>query len=155
MKKIKIIKIIAVFSIFALSFISHELFNLIPNNIIGAFFPIDESIIEHIKMIFNTYLIYSLIELIILKIFKQETTNFVVNVFISNISLIIIFMFIWYPIYINFGENIIITLTTYFISISISQIISYFLYKTKNNKIINTISFIVLLLIELYFVKMN
>lgn len=67
---LKKIKIISIFGIFVLNFISHFLYEWMPNTLFSIFFPVNESIFEHMKMISTSILIYSIIEYIILK--KQK-----------------------------------------------------------------------------------
>lgn len=118
---IKNFKLISIFLIFSLSFITHDLY--INNNILlKIFFPIDETIFQHLKMIFSTYMIISLLEYIIMK--NQNHYNLLFSNVIASISCIIIFLIMFLPLYIIFSHKIIITLTLYFISIIISSYIS-------------------------------
>ena len=54
----KIINIIGVFFIFLLGFIIHSIYEWMPNGIIAIFVPVSESIFEHIKMIFTSFMIW-------------------------------------------------------------------------------------------------
>ena len=67
---LKKIKIISIFGIFALNFISHFLYEWMPNTLFSIFFPVNESIIEHMKIIFTSYLLYGLIDYFLIKKYK-------------------------------------------------------------------------------------
>ena len=63
----KKVKIVGVYAIFVLSFFSHFMYEIFPNFIFSILFPVNESIWEHMKLTFNAYLIFSILEYIILK----------------------------------------------------------------------------------------
>lgn len=127
--------------IFGLSFFSHFAYKVIPINLFAIFFPVNESIFEHMKMIYTTFLIDSLILYIALKKKNIKFNNFLCCLFLSPIISIISFLLIWLPIYYRIGENMIITLTVLLISICISQITSYYILSSHDNKVLNYISF--------------
>ena len=54
--KLKTIKIISILGIFIISFLSHFIYQIIPNFITSIFFPVNESIFEHMKIIFTSTL---------------------------------------------------------------------------------------------------
>ena len=58
---LKVIKILSVFGIFLLSFITHNGYDIFPNTLTSFFFPVNESIFEHMKMIYTDYIIWSII----------------------------------------------------------------------------------------------
>jgi len=125
-KKLTIINIILVFT---LSFITHFIYNLIPNKIIACFFPINESIFEHLKMCFTTYIITLLIDYFILKI---KNKNLIIAIYISALTTIIS-LIILFPIAYNlFGENQFLTFTIYFITILLGCIIGYKILNKKD-----------------------
>ena len=129
---LKKIKILSVISIFLLSFLVHYGYEIFPSFITSIFFPINESLFEHMKLISTCYLIWGLFEYRLL----DNKSCFKGNLVFSIIINIIVFLIIFYPIYLNINHNLIITLIVYFISIIITQIISYFIL--KNNKIMIT-----------------
>ena len=149
---LKRIKIISTISSFLLSFLCHFLYDLFPNVLFSVFFPVNESIFEHMKIISSSILIYSIIEYILLKKFKLNFSNFIFNIFISCISNIFIFLIIFLPIYYRFGENIIVTLILLFISIIVTQFISYkILSMKKNYNYLNIVSLIMIIVIYVLF----
>lgn len=144
--KIKTIKILSIFGIFLLSFLTHYGYDKFPNTITSFLFPVNESIFEHMKMIYTSYIIFAGIEYLLLK--KSNIKNFPSSVFISVLFNIIFFLIIYIPIYNIFGHNSIITLIIYFISIVISQIISYKILTTnKTIDFLNKYSYLFLLVL--------
>lgn len=148
--KLKTYKILNVFIIFLLMFITHNLYDWFPNPILACFFPVNESIAEHVKMLFTTFMICGIIELIVLK--KHELSNGISNILISTLTCIISFLIVWLPLYYFLGENMIITFITLFLSIILSQYISYKLYNLRYEK---DYSFISILIIAILTISMG
>ena len=142
---IKKLKIISVISIFLLSFLVHYGYNLIPSFLTSIFFPINESLFEHMKLISTCYLIWSLIEYKLL----DNKTNFKSNIIISITFNIVIFLLLYYPYFLNFDHNLFITLLIYLISIILTQILSYYILNMKKDLFLNKyfIIFIILIII--------
>ena len=105
LKKLKIIDIII---IFILTFIFHFLYDLIPNNFTAIFFPVNESIWEHMKLLYTPIILTSLFDYFMATKNKIELNNFFTSIFISSISSIILYLVIYMPIHNTFGHNIII-----------------------------------------------
>lgn len=137
MKKIIINSII----IFIISAISHFIYDIFPNTITSLFFPVNESIFEHLKLVFTSGLIFSLIEFL----FSKEK-NFFLKAFLRSILLVIILSIIYIPIYYLIGEKIIITLIILFITILITEYIITKISTTENYDIINIISLIFIII---------
>ncbi len=100
-------------SIFVISSIIHFIYNIFPSFITSIFTPVNESIFEHLKLIFTSTLIYSLI------IKDKKYSNYYLRGIITNIILLIIYM----PFRLILGEILIVTLIILFISIFISEIL--------------------------------
>ena len=135
---LKKLKIIASISIFLLCFLTHFGYDIMPSIITSFFFPVNESIFEHLKMIYTTVVIWSIIEYFIIKKLNLITHNKVFNIWISGILNIFIFLIIYLPIRHIFGEQMILTFIILFISICLTQFISYHTLINKdilNNKI--------------------
>ena len=64
---LKKIKILAVIGIFILSFLSHFAYEIFPNIIFSFIFPVNESIWEHMKILFTSTLLYGIIDYLLLK----------------------------------------------------------------------------------------
>ena len=148
LKKLKIIDTAAIFILMSLF---HFAYNLLPNTLFAIFFPVNESIFEHLKLIFSTYIIYGIIDYLLLKKFKLPKNNIFLNILISALSCITIFLLLWLPVYYKIGERMLITLTILLIAIMVSQVISYYLLKLPNNKLLNYISIGVIIVIIIVF----
>lgn len=148
---LKKIKILAVFGIFLLMSLFHFAYDIFPNNLFAIFFPVNESIFEHIKLIFSTFVLYGIIDYLLLTKFKLPKNNFILNILISALSCIGIFLLIWLPIYYKIGENMIITFLFLFVAIIFSQVISYYILNKNNNQLLNYISLGIIILIIIIF----
>lgn len=139
MKKIIIINSILTFG---LCFLTHFSYNWFPNPIFSIILPVNESIWEHMKMIFTTILLYGIIEYFILKKFKFAYNNFLLSVFLKSIIAIPIYLAIYLPIYYTFGEYMIITFILLFITILFVNYIVIKIMLEKEIKYQKTISII-------------
>ncbi|MCI8777794.1 MAG: hypothetical protein HFI86_00335 [Bacilli bacterium] len=142
---LKKLKIISVFGCFLLAFLTHFLYDWFPNIMFSIFFPVNESIWEHMKMLYSTILLYEFIEYIILKVKNIKINNFLLASFTSAILSIPIYLIMFLPIFYKIGENMIITLTIMLITIIIVQIINYKLinYKELHLNILTIICIII------------
>ena len=96
-----------------------------PNVLTSIFFPVNESIWEHMKMLFTAIIIGGIIELTIIKIKNIKLNNIFFTLFFKAIISIPIFLTIYLPIYYLFGENMIISISIMTIVLVITEIISY------------------------------
>lgn len=133
--------------IFLLSFISHFLYDLCPNFLTSLFFPVNESIFEHVKMLYTTVILWGIVEYIIYKTKNISTTNFIFTIFISAILNIIILLIIYLPVYYLIGENLIVTLIILLISIFVSQLFTYQIKEKKEFKYLNFLSLISIIVV--------
>ena len=144
MKKIKIIGVIV---IFAFTVLYHFLYELLPNPVFAIFFPVNESIWEHMKLLYSGLLSWGIIEYFILKKKQIPYKNYVSTLFITMITSIIIYLIMYLPLYNVFGENMIISITLLIIVIIIEQILSYYLLNySKENKTLNKVSILLIVL---------
>jgi len=148
---LKWIKIVAVFGVFILCFPFHFMYEWFPNTLFSIFFPVNESVWEHMKMLFSAIVVYGVIDYFVIKFFNQKRNNFVISLFISSLASIPIFLIIYLPFYYLLGENIILNIGVLFIAISISQVISYFILKSDNFKKLGMISVIGIILVYIVF----
>jgi hypothetical protein len=138
-------KIISIFIIFLLCFPLHFLYDLFPNSFFALITPVNESIWEHMKLPFTSILINGILEYFILKKYHIKFNNFFIDLFITSVISIFIFLCIYLPIYYTFGEHMIITLIILFISIAITQFISYYILQANNLKWLNYFSIILII----------
>lgn len=107
LKKIKIINVVL---FFALSFLWHFVYDWFPNFLTAIFFPVNESIWEHMKIIFGVIVFGSLISLIIMNKFKVKYNNFYVEVVSKAVLGVIFYLIIFIPLYKWLGENMFISI---------------------------------------------
>lgn len=143
MKKIIINTII----IFIISVLIHSFYNLLPNFLTSIFFPVNESIWEHMKMIFTSYMLFILLKFAFNKLDKNDLFATVT----SAIFNIIIFLIIYIPIYNLFGEHLVVTLIIYFITILISNFLWVKLTKKEINKKFHKLFFIPIIIVYIIF----
>lgn len=122
-------KIIIIISVFLICFPFHFIYDKFPCFYFSIFFPVNESVFEHIKMVNTALLVGALLEYFILRKFNLKYHNFGLSVFFSLIGNILFFILIYFPIYLKFGENFVFNIICLIISVIISQIISYYIMK--------------------------
>lgn len=152
---LKKIKIIAVLGIFLLSFISHFAYELFPNIIFSFIFPVNESIWEHMKIIFTSTLIYGIIDYLLLKKYKIKYNNFPFQLYFTSLIGIPIYLVIYLPLYKLLGENMVISMSLLLLVYIITQIVSYNILKEKELKSLNIIAIPVILLSYLGFIYLT
>ena len=148
---LKTIKLIGLFIIFILCFPFHFLYDWLPNSLFSIFFPVNESIWEHMKLIYTSFIFYGIFDYLLLRKNKIKINNFLIQLFLIPIIAIIIYLIIFIPIYNNIGENMIISIGLLAIVILIEQILSYFMLQYKEIKYQNIIGIIGIILIYIIF----
>ena len=141
--------------IFLIGFILHNLYEWFPNFFTLAIAPVSESIFEHVKMIFTSYTIWTIIKYFIYQKYELTENNFIFNELLTSIFGILLFLAFFLPIYSKVGENLMITLTIYFITIIISQIFNYFFKIKKESKILNIIGIISIIIIYIILIYLT
>jgi len=126
---LKKIKILSIFLTFGLSVLFHFAYDIFPNFLTATIFPVNESIWEHMKLLYFGILFYSIIEYFILKKNDIDTHNFLLSVFISSFLSVIIYLIIYLPIYNIIGENMAVSIILLAVVIIIVNIISYYILK--------------------------
>lgn len=142
----KTINIIGIFIIFLLGFLVHGIYEWFPNILSIIFFPINESIFEHTKMIFTSYMIWIIIKYFILKRKNLIENNFLFKELITTFIEIVIFLIVYIPVHNNTIDSLTITLLIYFITIVISQIINYYITFKNDYKYLKILSIIVIVI---------
>lgn len=144
-------RIVSVFLIFGLCFLTHFIYDILPCTLTAIFFPVNESIWEHMKMLFTTIILYHALEFIYFHIKGIKKENFWISAFVDALLSIPIYLIIFLPIYYNIGENIIITLIILFITIAIVECINYKMLKMKSIPYGSIISFILIIVCYIIF----
>lgn len=152
---LKKIKIIATFGIFALSFLSHFAYDLFPNILFTFFFPVNESIWEHMKIIFTSTLLYGIIDYYLLNKNKINYNNFSFQLYFTAFSAIPIYLLIYLPLYHLVGENLFISIALLLIVYTIEQYISYQILKEKDFKILNPLAVPIVIITYLGFIYLT
>lgn len=131
---------------FAVGFLVHNLYHWIPN-VITTIFPVNESLFEHMKLIFISPIISSTILYFIFKSRGYLINNYLFGLIVSTVFNIIIFYLVYLPLYYANGESMIMTLVTYFITIILSNYLYYLIIEIPNSTKLNRISFVMLIII--------
>ena len=142
LKKMFFINIIGTF---LLCFLSHFLYEWFPNPIFSIFFPVNESIWEHMKMLYTTILIYGIIEYFLMKKFEVDNHNFLLTTFIKAFGSIPIYLLMFLPLFYAFGENMFISISVMLVTIVIVNLIGIKLLQAKEIKYQTTIAFILII----------
>ena len=148
MKKIKRIFIQSI-SIFLVTSIAHFVYSVFPYDFIGVFFPVNESLFEHMKMIYTSFFIFYFILFILKKPLGYQ--NIWLSMILTSLTTIFLFFLIYLPIYYRYGENLILTLILLFLSIFVVQYIYFFILLKKDYKRLEIISVIVIPILFIIF----
>ena len=133
--------------IFLISCIFHFVYDIFPSFITSIFFPTNESIFQHLKLIFSSAIFFTIIS----NIFYKDKNVFLIS-FLRGILAIIILLIIYLPVRNIFGEILPLTLFILFISIFISEIIiNFFIKKDYKYNLFSIILMILSFIIFTYF----
>ena len=146
MKTIKFIILNSIF-IFILASISHFIYEIWTNSFTSIFFPVNESIWEHMKLFFTPYLLNLLLLNIFNKKFSLVYHNLIFSYLISSIFSIFLYLLIYLPIYNVWTPNAFFNITLMIIVIIISQIFLIYLIKKDSR---NSTIFPIFLIIIIY-----
>ena len=152
---LKKIKILAVIGIFIISFLSHFAYEIFSNIIFSFIFPVNESIWEHMKILFTSTLLYGIIDYLLLKKYNIKHNNFPFQLYFTSLIGIPIYLVIYLPLYNLLGESPFISISLLLIVYIITQIVSYNILKEKELKILNIITIPVILLSYLGFIYLT
>ena len=139
--------IISSIIIFGLGFIYHGVYDMVPSIITSIFFPVNESVFEHNKMILTSYITLYIISKIY---FKSDNRSLLFASFCSMIMCMILETSIFGFIYIyilKFKESMIIALTTYALSIIIAQVLWCKLIEKERYKDLESIGIVGIIIV--------
>ena len=123
--KLNSIKNFSIFIIFVFCFVAHFLYDLFPSFLTSIFFPVNESVWEHMKMLVSSIIVWEVILFFVFKKNNYYFSNFLFSVLCTCISSVLIFLIMYYPLYFLFGDHFIINIVLLFISIFISVNIGF------------------------------
>lgn len=152
--KLKNLKIIGTILAFLFSFPIHFLYKEFPQFITSIFAPVNESIWEHMKILFTSIILSGIIQKLIIISKKTKLNNVCFSNFIAALSSIPIFLVIFIPIYSIIGENLAMAIIIMLITIIISQIISYIII-VKRDLHLEVITIIFTILIYIAFAVLS
>ncbi len=142
----KILKIIGVIIAFILCFPLHFLYDKFPCFLTSIFAPVNESIWEHMKLLFGSIIVSGIIQKLIIIYRKEKINNICFSNFIGALLSIPIFLILFLPIYFIIGKNFIITISIMLLTIILAEIISYKIMNQKDFKMENkTIIFVIII----------
>ena len=144
MKNFKYILISSII-IYVLTFLAHFVFGIFQNDIIAVFFNTNESIFQHMKMIFTCFFIFYFILFIVRRKFYFENV-FLTNL-ISSVSCIAFFLVIYIPVYLRFGESMTFTFILLFVAIVFGQLMGSSFLTKKDYRSIDIISVVLISII--------
>lgn len=153
MKKIKIFGVVVTF---LLAVLYHFLYDWFPNPIFSIFFPVNESIWEHMKLLYSGILTWKIIEYFILKHKNIKFTNYFSSLFLTLITSIALYLIIYLPIYDLFGESMIISIGLLLLVIILMEVFNYYLItRREENHLLNKVSVIFIFLGYMVFLSLT
>ena len=153
MKKIKVVGVVV---IFALTVLYHFLYEWFPNPVFSVLFPVNESIWEHMKLLYSGILTWGIVEYFILKRKNIKFTNYFSSLFLTLITSIIVYLILYLPLYSLFKENMFISIGLLIIVIILMEIFNYYLISRKEeNKFLDKVSIILIILGYVVFLSLT
>lgn len=131
--------------IFILCALCHFGYTIFPSFITSIFFPVNESIFEHLKMLFTAEVIFSASQIIL----EKEDKNKYLRMFLRGILSVFILLLLYLPIYYFLGEIMILTFLILLTTIFLTEHILSFLSFKKGHYLLNIASMIGVILIFL------
>lgn len=122
LKKIKIINVVF---LFLLSFLWHFVYDWFPNNIFALFFSVNESIWEHMKIIYYCLFMGSILEFVLCKKNNIKINNFYIEAMVKSILGVIFYLIIFVPFYLWLGESMLISISLMLITYIFMEYIGY------------------------------
>ena len=147
----KRLKILGFIISFVLCFPIHFLYEKIPCFTTSIIAPVNESIFEHMKILFSSIIISGIIQKVITTKMNLNYKNICFSNVISGILSIPIFLIMFIPIYNIIGENLIVNIIIMMIALIISYIIGYYIIKLKKDLKLETISIFIVIIVYLIF----
>lgn len=132
MKKLLLESII----IFILCSFCHFGYTIFPNFVTSIFFPVNESIFEHLKMLFTAEVIFSIGKIIL----DKKDKNKYLRMFLRGILSVFILLLLYLPIYYFLGEIMLLTFLILFTTIFLTEYILSFLSSKKSHLSLNIAS---------------
>ncbi len=128
--------------LFLLSFLWHFMYDWFPCVLTSIFFPVNESIWEHMKIIFYVLLIGSILE--------KKNNNYYLCLMVKPLVGVLFYLILFIPLYLIFGESMILSLSLMLFTYIIMELLGIKISKQEelNIKVLPII--IVILCITLF-----
>ena len=124
--------------IFILCALCHFGYTIFPNFLTSIFFPVNESIFEHLKMLFTAEIIFSIGKII----FEKKDKNKYLRMLLRGILSVFILLLLYLPLYYFLGEIMILTFLILFTTIFLTEYILSFLSSKKSHPYLNIASIV-------------
>ena len=131
---------------FLLSFIAHNFYDFFPCFITSIFFPVNESVFEHMKIIFTCILLSSAVEYCVYKCKGIKPNNFTLSIPITAILGIIIYLLLYYLIELIIPHSLYVTIALLLLVFLICEKISLYIQskeKIKKEKMLGIILIVI------------
>ena len=125
-------RIIACIGSIILSFIFHFAYEMLPNFLFSIFFPVNESVWEHMKILYSSIVFYGIIDYFLSKKYNVHYNNFFMNIFACAFSSVIIYLAIFLPLYYSIGESMFISIGVMILTFIIVYVLSYFILRSQD-----------------------
>ena len=134
--------IFTIIFLFLLSFLWHFMYDWFPCVLTSIFFPVNESIWEHMKIIFYVLLIGSILE--------KKNNNYYLCLMVKPLVGVLFYLILFIPLYLIFGESMILSLSLMLFTYIIMELLGIKISKQEelNIKVLPII--IVILCITLF-----
>lgn len=128
--------------LFLLSFLWHFMYDWFPCVLTSIFFPVNESIWEHMKIIFYCLLIGSVLE--------KKGNNYYLNILVKPLVGVLFYLIIFIPLYLIFGESMFISLSLMLFTYIIMELLGIKISKQEELNI-KVLPIIIIILISILF----
>lgn len=128
--------------LFLLSFLWHFMYDWFPSVLTSIFFPVNESIWEHMKIIFYCLLIGSVLE--------KKGNNYYLNILVKPLVGVLFYLIIFIPLYLIFGESMFISISLMLFTYIIMELLGIKISKQEELNI-KVLPIIIIILISILF----
>lgn len=128
--------------LFLLSFLWHFMYDWFPCVLTSIFFPVNESIWEHMKIIFYCLLIGSVLE--------KKGNNYYLNILVKPLVGVLFYLIIFIPLYLIFGESMFISISLMLFTYIIMELLGIKISKQEELNI-KALPIIIIILISILF----
>ena len=142
-------RVIACIGTIILAFIFHFAYEMLPNFLFSIFFPVNESVWEHMKLIVFPSLIWLLVEIP----FIGSNPNFMMAKLVSLLTMLVFIPVVFYIYQAIFKKtSLIFDIVEFVVAIGLGQYFSYLVLNTYAlPKVLSFVSLVVYIFIDGYF----